>query len=1297
MVAAASLTAVVLPGVALLGYVTGLRILAQLVPAGPAMVPGTAVALVLAGAGLWLVAVSSPPPGRRRASQALSLIVALYGVGVLVEYLTGHNSGAGTLLFPDRVRAWSAGLIPGRPAPYTAVALLVTGLAVALLDVDVRGGYRPGRVLAPAGGLVAGVALVGHAYGLTYLSGPSAVVTMAYNTAAALVALSVGLICCRPDRPAAIVFLGKGQGGVAVRRLAPIVFVTVLLVGALLTAVGSRDLPAEGTLVAAAGAALVLLLYITFLRAGTALNHADSALRAERDFSQTVLNSLREGVLTTTADGVVVDVTPRWCVITGYPAQDVVGRAPPYPWWPPERLAEMTENRTVALVADTVTDFDMVIRRKDGTDVEVLVTTSLVNSRTGTRLLVCTYRDLTERNRIEAERRHAAERLNHFFDISTDLLCVAGSDGYFKNVNPSWTRTLGFTAEELTGRPYIEFIHPDDVERTNTEASELFELGKTTASFENRFRCRDGTYRRLNWNAIPVPDEGLVYAVARDTTDRWHAEEVRARLAAIVEGTQDAIIGKALDGAITSWNPAAERQYGYTAIEAVGHNIRMILPPEHPDEIADILDRISRGQPIQLHNAVRVRKDGSRLHVAVSISPIQDSYGFIIGAASIARDVTERMKAEERFQRLVLAAPDAMLIAEADGTIVLVNEQTERLFGYRAADLIGEPVELLIPAQLRSQHAAHRHDYHAAPQIRRMGVGLELVGQRRDGSQFPVEISLAPLDSDQGTLVSAAIRDITERRQVEQTLAHARDEALAAAQLKSQFVAMVSHEIRTPMNGVIGLTNLLLEAPLEPGPRRYAQAIRTSGQALLLIINDILDFSKIEAGKIELVDVDYDLDRLLDDVTRAVAEPARDKELEIVAYYPPDLPITLRGDAGRLRQALLNLLGNAVKFTEHGEVQLRAEPAPAASDGGPQVTFTVTDTGIGIDAKDLPRLFEPFSQVDGSTNREFGGTGLGLTITRQLVKLMHGRLDVQSRPGHGSRFSFTIPVAVRSDPAGRKLFADRLSGRKLLVVDGNPTKRQLISQHARAWGMIPSEAPDGHTAVDLLHHAAQHRRPYDVAVIDQNMPDLDGLQLARQVTADSGLPPLNLVLLTSGSHRDDQIAADVGAAVLPKPISPSQLYNCLLGILDPHTARTSQQASITDLHPNARGLILLAEDNTINQMVAVDTLAILGYQVDIARNGLEALELAGTKPYLAILMDCQMPKMDGYTATTELRHRENPNRHIPIIAMTAGALTEDKQRCIAAGMDDYLAKPIDPDQLQAALDRWTTETTTPTR
>jgi PAS domain S-box-containing protein len=663
----------------------------------------------------------------------------------------------------------------------------------------------------------------------------------------------------------------------------------------------------------------------------------------------------------------------------------------------------------------------------------------------------------------------------------------------------------------------------------------------------------------------------MIYAVARDTTEQRQADQARSLLAGIVDGTDDATIGMTLDGTIVSWNPAAERNYGYPAADAIGQSIALVTAPDRPAEMAEMLDRVARGLPVTRHNTVRLRKDGTQREVEVTISPVRDSAGTVVAAASIGRDITDRLK------------------------------------------------------------AAH-------------------------------------------------------------ALASARDEALAAALVKSQFVAMVSHEIRTPMNGVIGLTALLLDTPLQPAQKRYAEAIRTSGRALLTIINDILDFSKIEAGKLTLAEADFELDKLIESVVQVAAEVGRDKDLEILGYYPPGLRTDVRGDAGHLRQVLLNLIGNAVKFTEHGEILIRATPAASAADGVPQVTFAVLDTGIGIAPGDLPLLFDAFSQVDASANREFGGTGLGLPIASQLVELMGGRIDVLSQPGQGSQFSFTIPLAPQpGPPARRSLASNVLSARRLLIVDDNAARRQLISEHAAAWGMEPTAVADGHTALDRLRYAARHHHPFAVAIIEQHMPGLNGVHLSQQIVADPAIAATKLLVLTSGSRTDDEAAAAAAVATAPKPVCPSQIYNCLLDLLGPDPAQSAQQVPPAPHRNGARadrGVVLLAEDNEINRIVAADNLSMLGYRVDIARNGIEAVHLATTRPYHAILMDCQMPKMDGYTATAELRRQELPGQHIPIIAMTAGALAEDRQRCLAAGMDDYLTKPIDPVELGAALSRW---------
>jgi PAS domain S-box-containing protein len=1290
---------VTLGGVCLAGYGLRVRHLASAALDMP-MAPNTAVALILAGASLWLAAPEPPVPGARatgrRVGRLLGAAVAVIGIVVLAEYLVGPEAVVDRVLFPDLTDAWRADAVPGRPSPPAGLGLLVVGLALALLDAEAR----PAGLLAPAAAFVGVTALIGGVYGLTDASGRTGVPGMAPQTALTFLVLSAGVLACRPRRPGVRAFTSPGIGGTTVRRLTPAALGVVVLLGVLLGVADRINLTLDGLVVTVAMTSVIALMYLALWYIGTALDRAGveqrrlaDALRDKHDFSETVLNSLTEGVVALGPDGGILRITPRWTEITGYQPVDVLGRRPPFPWWPSELVEQRSAGLAEMLVATTPSEYETQLVRADGVRVDVFATMApILNADGGLRLMVITVRDVTDRIVADRQRRHLAEQLDHLFAMSRDLMCIAGTDGFLKRLNPAWEHTLGHSLAELLAHPYIDYVHPDERAASEELAAAMAERRTATLASETRLRCADGTYRWIDWNATLAPDEGLIYGIGRDVTEQRQGHEAGELLAAIVDSTNEAIIGKTLDGTITSWNRAAERIYGYRADEVLGQSMTMLFPPERLTELDANLASIRRGQAVKDHHSVRRRKDGTLVHVGLSVSPMRNADGRVVGGASIVRDITGRRRAEEEFERLVLKAPVAMVMVGPDGTIKLVNEHTERLFGYARAELVGQRVEFLVPYQLRDAHAMHRQGYLAAPVIRSMGAGQDLYGQRRDGTQFPVEIGLAPLDADEGQLVSAVIHDITDRKQIQHALAAARDEALAAAQLRSQFVAMVSHEIRTPMNGVIGLTNLLLQSQLDPAQKRYADAIQVSARALLIIINDILDFSKIEAGKVSLVVSDFDLGGLVEDVVGAAAEASRGKDIEILGYYGAEVPVAVRGDEGRLRQVLLNLTGNAVKFTERGEVIVRVDLADHAPEGVRRFTFSVIDTGIGIAPADISRLFDAFIQADSTTSRRFGGTGLGLTISRQLVELMGGELEVDSRPGHGSRFVFTIPLEPQGQVTAHRAPArHRLSGCRILIVDDNATSRGLLAEHARAWGMTTVTASKADTAMAELAAAAERGEAYDVAVLDQHMPGTDGLLLAGRVLADPGLRALSIVVLSSGTHQSVPLSSLSGIHVLAKPVGPSALYNCLLKLREPGAVAAADEPARTPTveSPGDHGLVLLAEDNDINQLVALDTLAMLGYHADRAGDGLEAVRLATANTYQAILMDCQMPKMDGFEATRELRRRERPDQHVPIIALTAGALAEDRQRCLDAGMDDYVVKPIDPEELRAALERAT--------
>jgi PAS domain S-box-containing protein len=756
-------------------------------------------------------------------------------------------------------------------------------------------------------------------------------------------------------------------------------------------------------------------------------------------------------------------------------------------------------------------------------------------------------------------------------------------------------------------------------------------------------------------------------------------------LTAIVGSIPDAVTSTDLDGVVVTWNQAAEDVYGLSAAEAVGSPAADLLP-DWADHIRQMLLAVGAGHTVRIDDGELTRRDGTTIAITFTASPIRDDAGVVVGQVSVAADITAHRRAEQRFRQLVKGAPDAMVIVDVEGMIVEVNEQTSRMFGYPAEDLVGRPVEMLVPDRLRAPHVAQRRAFLGRPTVHGMGVGLAISGRRRDGSEFPIEVSLAPLDLGPDKLVSASVRDVTDRQRAERELARARDEAVAGAQLKSQFVAMVSHEIRTPMNGVLGLTDLLLDTPLDLTQRRYVETIGSSGRALLTIINDILDFSKMESGKVELVCAELDLRRLVEEVTGVAAELARDKDIVVAGYYPPTLPATVLGDAGRLRQALLNLVGNAVKFTRRGSVHVTASPSPDGS-----VTFAVADTGIGIAPADLERLLEPFAQGDDQADRRFGGTGLGLTICRNLVELMGGELEIESAPGEGSRFSFTVslpPAAgAASGPWAGSGAGDGLSGRRLLVADGNPTTLRLIGEHTRAWGMASTVCGDSASALAALRAAVAGGAPFEVAVLDQSMFGADGMSIVDAVAAERGLGVAHVIVLTSGAYLSDLVAKRAGSvAVMARPVRLSDLYDTLVN----DVGRPTGPARRTGPVSAATATVLVAEDNEVNQLVAIGTLAALGYRCDIARNGLDAVRLARSGTYAAVLMDCQMPVLDGYAATGEIRRADPPGRRLPIIAMTAGALAEDRDRCLASGMDDFVTKPIDRETLRAVLDRWIT-------
>jgi two-component system sensor histidine kinase/response regulator len=663
--------------------------------------------------------------------------------------------------------------------------------------------------------------------------------------------------------------------------------------------------------------------------------------------------------------------------------------------------------------------------------------------------------------------------------------------------------------------------------------------------------------------------------------------------------------------------------------------------------------------------------------------------------SDLATQFYERERAENALQQqldfinaISSSMEEGVYAIDRDGNLTYMNPAAERMLGWSQEELAGRFAHDAFHAR---RPDGSTMPWQACPQRHVLSTGEPYGTEndyftRKDGTLFPVAYVSGAVVTNQ-MVVGAVLtfRDITERRRTEDAMRWANEELQRASRMKSEFLANMSHEIRTPMNGVIGMTGLLLDTNLSAEQREFAETIRSSGEALLTIINDILDFSKIEAGRLDIEEVDFDIRRVVEDVVDLLGAQVRAKGLEMASLVYREVPRVLGGDPHRIRQVLTNLMGNAVKFTSRGEVVLRVEKA---AERGSTVTlrFTVSDTGIGIAPEARERLFEAFTQADASTTRRYGGTGLGLTISRRLVELMGGQIGVESEEGTGSSFWFTVPLHCRSqDLLLEPDVPSDLQGLRVLAVDDNDTNRKILRYQLASWGMNGDEVPDGRAALQAIREAASSRAPYSVILSDVHMPEMDGLDLVRAIKADPALEAVRVVLLSS-VHLSGGEIGDAGAdACLTKPVRESALYNAIATVMaaaEPDPTERSEAASSP-----YRGHALLAEDNPVNQRVALRMLERLGWTVDTVEDGRAAVEATACGSYDVLLMDAHMPRMDGLEATAAIRERERGHgSHLPVIATTANALPADEERCLAAGMDAYLAKPLTIEKLARVLD-----------
>lgn len=953
--------------------------------------------------------------------------------------------------------------------------------------------------------------------------------------------------------------------------------------------------------------------------------------------------------------------------------------------------------------------------------------------------------DLTERNEMEAALRHSEEQYRDLFENASDIIYTHDLQGNYTSLNKACERITGYTKDEALKMNISQIVAPEYAEKAmRMLASKTHQ--KALTAYELEIIAKDDHRVMLEVNSRLTYEDGKpngIQGVARDITQRIRAEialrHSEERYRELIENANDVIYTLDLTGRFTSINRAGEKLSGYTRAEALQMNMAEVIEPQYAGHLRQRIKNNLTGVAQPNLELDIFNKDGSRRTMDISTRAIfQD--GAPVGIQGVGRDITERTRAEAERRIISEIVQGIITTSDLDELLKLTHNSIRKLISAENCF-----VTLYDPATSLVHFEFWADKFDAVPEPGPVGTGFSgrvlrtgqpiLLNQEirnrmcdsgeveRVGTDSPSWLGV-PLRTPSGVIGVLVVQDYDkegaykerdleflsavgdqvalaiERQRGERELEQARDAALESARLKSEFLANMSHEIRTPMNGVIGMTGLLLDTDLDSEQRKFAETIRASGDGLLTIINDILDFSKIEAGKLQFETLDFELSNAVEGTVELLAERAHGKQIKLASLIYSDVSRSLRGDPGRLRQILTNLIGNAIKFTERGEVIVRAEKV-RETPNDTLLRFTVTDTGIGISEAARKNLFQAFTQADGSTTRKYGGTGLGLAISKQLVELMGGEIGVNSTEGKGSTFWFTAKFEKQSLPVVRiqpdLLGLDRLHA---LIVDDNATNRKILSHQLQSWGMTHDEADSGKPALELLRSAANQGKPYDLAVLDFMMPGMDGFELARTIKADPAIARVPLVLLTSFGQRGDGVAArEVGiSAYLTKPVRQSHLFDCLANVIS-QTSGSEDEKPMTDPRPTlvtkhtlaeaktvSAKLILVAEDNMVNQKVAVRQLQKLGYRADTVADGREALEALGRISYDLVLMDCQMPEMDGYETTSEIRRREGETKHTPIIAMTAHALAGDRAKCIDAGMDDYITKPVKTEELKRVLE-----------
>ncbi|MFO0875983.1 MAG: PAS domain S-box protein [Gemmataceae bacterium] len=960
---------------------------------------------------------------------------------------------------------------------------------------------------------------------------------------------------------------------------------------------------------------------------------------------------------------------------------------------------------------------------KDGNEFPVEISLSPLPNPNGEGVLVCSsLRDVREMRRLEQEVVVSEERNRLILESSSEGIFGVDRSGIITFVNPAASRLLGYAPEELIGQCSHTLIHHSQVGGAPYPLEECpmfaaYTHGKASRIDDECLWRKNGHGLPVEYSATPIyKNAELVGAVISftDITERKRTEtSLRAsqeQLRALVDSIRSPIFMKDRQGRHLLVNAFYEEATGISREKVLGKTDYEVMPREVASHIVG-QDRqvMDSGKPLTYEESVP-GPDGALRHYLTTKVPLTDPDGAVYGVCGIATDITDRKNAEEALQRANFLSDKALELTNSGYWHVDYSDPDYYYQSERAARIVGE--------QIKPDGRYHLHNEWFS---RLIEADPEMAQETVDRYQGALEGRYPHYDAiytykrpSDGRIVwlhaagwvvrgedgkprfmYGVYQDITTSKLMEQEIVAAREKAEEATRAKSDFLANMSHEIRTPMNAVIGMTHLALQTELTAKQRDYLRKVDGSAKALLRIINDILDFSKIEAGRLDIESIEFNLEEVLENLASVVTVKAEEKGLEVLFRTYPGVPLHLVGDPLRLGQVLLNLASNAVKFTRVGEIVVSTK-AVEVRDDRVVLEFSVSDTGIGMTPDQAAKLFRPFSQADTSTTRKFGGTGLGLSICKRLVEMMGGQIRVESEPGKGSVFTFTAVLGrtVRSKARLSSIIGD-LRGIRVLVVDDSETSRQILAESLRSMTFEVGLAESGEEALVELDRAADSGRPYNLVLMDYKMPGMDGIEASRRIKGGSGTRKVPTVVMVTAYGREE-VMTQAGSAGLEgfliKPVNQSVLLNTIMEVFGRRGQGSLQPLVAKETHPEAiasiRGArLLVAEDNEINQQVAREILESAGFVVELASNGVEAVEKVRSSTFDAVLMDIQMPEMDGLQATEELR-RDSRFSDLPIIAMTAHAMAGDREQSLRAGMNDHVTKPIDPDALFAVLLQW---------